>query len=108
MSDNRCTWCEREGHRADHCPQEPWKRKWTGAARVVVLLAAALMSGCATFENSAWCSPDGKQMLFVSGYGRLGIAAKVDNGAELCRREPTAAPARPAPQPKEQVDTEAA
>lgn len=50
-------------------------------------LAALLLGGCATFENSVWCSPDGKQMAFVSWYSRVGVAEKIDSGVELCRGE---------------------
>lgn len=66
--------------------------------RIAILAAALALSGCSTagkFTNEAYCS--GERMVFVSWYYDVGIAAKVDNGPEHCKKAgPAATPSKPA------------
>ncbi len=63
--------------------------------RRLVILAALALSGCAHFTNEAYCS--GERMVFVSWYYGVGIAARVSNGAEHCKKAgPAGAPSKPA------------
>lgn len=57
----------------------------------LILAAAAFLSGCSTanlLTNRVACTVDGKQAHYVSLYGPLGIASKVDEAdAEvICKR----------------------
>jgi hypothetical protein len=45
--------------------------------KTALVLACAILSGCAQFSNRVYCGEDG-QMVFVSWYMRYGVAAKVD------------------------------
>jgi hypothetical protein len=62
--------------------------------KIAVILAAALLSGCSTanlLTNRVACTVDGKQAHYVSLYGPLGIASKVDesDAAVICKRPAT-------------------
>jgi len=60
--------------------------------KLIFLLAAVLLSGCAILENRAACSPDGKRLYFLSMYtmvtgSPLGIASFVreEDSTVLCK-----------------------
>lgn len=52
--------------------------------KVILLIAALSLSGCSSlskeFSNQLVCTPDGKAF-FVSMYGPLGVASKIDTAA---------------------------
>jgi hypothetical protein len=55
------------------------------------LLALFALSGCAQLsklENRVACTPDGKEMLYASMYGPIGIASRVDakDAKALCAK----------------------
>jgi uncharacterized lipoprotein YajG len=47
---------------------------------LAILAALVLLSGCSTLsqlENRVACTPDGKQMVYVSMYGPIGVASRI-------------------------------
>ncbi len=62
------------------------------AMRLILIACAAMLSGCASLEglldNRVSCTLDGKQALYSSMYGPIGVTSKVsdsDSGV-ICKR----------------------
>ena len=56
--------------------------------RLLVVAFAALLAGCSTMTNRVYCSADQRELVFVSWYARLGVAAKVEDrdAKALCQK----------------------
>ena len=44
---------------------------------IAVFLCVVLLSGCANFQNRAYCSADGSEMIAVSKYGPVGLSQEL-------------------------------
>lgn len=55
---------------------------------LLAILALSMLGGCAQMTNRVYCSADQRELVFVSWYARIGVAAKVDGGdaKALCVR----------------------
>lgn len=56
--------------------------------RALLAVLAMSMAGCSAMTNRVYCSADQRELVFVSWYARIGVAAKVEgvDAKALCAK----------------------